>query len=324
MKGAIFPLLLAASLIVHPACREKQERILRRVDGDVEVVRNHISPYRMTGEPEGLKLESVFDLDTEKLTSTGLADINTFALGKDGSIICLSRESAPLLFFRFSNAGDFSGAFGRRGEGPGELTYPVFPRFDHSGRFCVTDVLRKHLAFNEQGVLLEESGIDPRFVILHRLGNGNAVVFWKGGAESASGGSFLEKLSLFDSENRELALLDVLKIPRRTQAIEPILHWKITSDRIYVGNEQRGYEILVYDFSGRLILKIQKEYNSVPVPDELKRIIREQTPAERRENLEFPSHMSPFHSFFTDEENRLYKQAIVRARMVPYRASDHL
>lgn len=276
------------------------------MENGVEVVANGLLPNRLSGIPQELQLQPLFALDTETLTDTGLVDINSFALDGAGGVICLSRESRPHPFFRFSGNGEFSSGFGSWGEGPGELSYPIFPYYDQTDRFIVTDVLRKQLTFDKEGVLLDESPIDPNTVIKQPLSNGNSIIFWKGGAESEVGGFFLEKLSLFDPNGREQVELDVLKIPRRPPLLDPILVWRITHDRIFVGNEQRGYEILIYDFSGRLIRKIEKDFIPVPVPADIKQRIREQTPAAQRGSLEFPPFMPPYFSFCADQENRLY------------------
>jgi len=42
--------------------------------------------------------------------------------------------------------------------------------------------------------------------------------------------------------------------------------WDASDKFIYVGNDQRGYEIWVYDFAGNLIRKIRKEFSPIEIP----------------------------------------------------------
>ena len=80
-------------------------------------------------------------------------------------------------------------------------------------------------------------------------------------------------------------------------------------DRIYIGSSDRGYEILIFDLDGNLVRKIRKEYKPVPVCKEyresyLKRYV--DFMPDYAAKIYFPDNWFPFHSFFVDEEGRIF------------------
>jgi len=122
-------------------------------------------------------------------------------------------------------------------------------------------------------------------------------------------------LILFDSQLVEIKELDRQMIPnpivgKRLKGIYYILSWSISDSRIFTGFQERGYEIWVYDFDGKLVRKIKKHYKRVPVPEEHKTKFMEQFSSplfdDIRTKIYFPSTMPPFHSFFADDESRLF------------------
>ena len=86
--------------------------------------------------------------------------------------------------------------------------------------------------------------------------------------------------------------------------------WAISKDKIYIGNDERGYEICMYDLDGNLKRKIKKEYVPVKVPEEAKkRFLKQYEKPEYevyRKKVYFPKYMPPFQYFFTDDEGRLF------------------
>ena len=118
--------------------------------------------------------------------------------------------------------------------------------------------------------------------------------------------------SLCDSEYKEIKVLDVYKEPNpikvgwRVLPLNPVFLWKISQGNIYIGNENRGYEILVYDLEGNLLRKIKKEYIPLEVPKELKKKRRKERERFPQTKLIFAKHWPPFNSFILDDEGRLY------------------
>ena len=87
MKKAICFFLI---LMLFALCKPKQEDIERIIEDGVEVVLNHIDPYKIRGVPSNLILEEEFSIDTALMETvrTGLFDIIEFTVDSKGNIYC--------------------------------------------------------------------------------------------------------------------------------------------------------------------------------------------------------------------------------------------
>ncbi|MGD9347488.1 MAG: 6-bladed beta-propeller, partial [Candidatus Aminicenantes bacterium] len=308
MKNKPFIFILFALLIF--GCRHQQEQVEKALEDGVEVVLNHIDPHQIDRQSLSLKLEEVMILDTEdsEVVVTGLVDINAFQVDSGGNIYILSHRGENHFFYKFTPEGKFERSFGRKGQGPGEMEYPLLPRMLPQDRLSVTDVLKKLMVFDKEGEVISEIRIDPAFVIVNPLENGNFIAFWKAGADDAASKHFKEKVSLFNPDEKEIQQLDMLRIAKKIYFLDPIFSWHLGENRIYHINEQRGYEILIYDHEGSLIRKIRKQYNPVRLRADTKEALLEGLPdkPQLRDPAIIPDHLPPVHAIFSDDEGRLY------------------
>jgi hypothetical protein len=164
------------------------------------------------------------------------------------------------------------------------------------------------MVFDKEGEVISEIRIDPAFVIVNPLENGNFIAFWKAGADDAASKHFKEKVSLFNPDEKEIQQLDMLRIAKKIYFLDPIFSWHLGENRIYHINEQRGYEILIYDHEGSLIRKIRKQYNPVRLRADTKEALLEGLPdkPQLRDPAIIPDHLPPVHAIFSDDEGRLY------------------
>jgi hypothetical protein len=308
MKKHLVVYLLLSLLIF--GCGGQYQEVEKRLEDGVEIVINHIKPYQIEGQSSFLDLEEVLTLDTEdpEVVVAGLIDINAIQIDSKGNIYLLSHRGEKHFFYKFTDKGQFVKSFGPKGQGPGEMEFPLVPQMLSQDRLALTDVLKKRMVFNSGGEVVTETRIDPNFVIVNPMENGNSVIFWKAGAEDATDRHFSEKVSLFGPDGEEIQEIDVLLIAREVNFLDPVFAWHISRDKIYQINEQRGYEILVYDNDGSLIRKIQKQYDPVSLTSGMKESllmgIPENSPLRDPEVI--PDHLPPIHTLFSDEEGRLY------------------
>ncbi len=308
MNHNLFICLLLVPLLLLFGCGLQE--VERRHEDGVEIVINHIEPYRIEGEASSLLLEEMMTLDTEdpEVAEAGLVDINAFQVDSEGNLYLLCYGSESHFFFKFSPEGQFIKAFGAKGQGPGEMGFPVFPRTMAEDNLAVTDILKKLMVFDSDGELLSETRIDPNFVIANPLENGSSVVFWKAGAEDTSSEHYQEKISLFGMNDDEIKELDKLDVGRQARFLDPIFGWHLTSDRIFLLNEQRGYEILEYALDGSLTRKIRKQHEPVRLEGRIHEALLQGIPdnSPLRDPSVIPDHLPPAHALFSDDQGRLY------------------
>lgn len=301
-------IVLSLVILFDLVCGRQQ--VERHFENGVEVIVNSIIPVQTKGQASSLSLEEVMALDTEdpEVVASGLIDINAFQVDSRGNIIFLSHRGEKHFFFKFTHEGKFVKPFGPKGQGPGEMEFPLLPLMLSQDLMVITDVLKKLMVFDAEGELVSETRIDPNSVIVNPLENGNSVVFWKAGAEDAADKHFNEKLSLFSPDGEEIQDIDVLPIARQVYFLDPVFTWRLSQDRIYHINEQRGYEILVYDDGGRLIRKIRKQYDPVRLTAEIRERFLEGIPdnSPLRDPGIIPDFLPPIHTLFSDEEGHLF------------------
>ncbi|MFC2141301.1 6-bladed beta-propeller [Acidobacteriota bacterium] len=302
--------IVVISLLFLAICGCQTQQVDRRIEDGVEIVTNQVEPYRVEGQPSSLQLEEVMVLDTENpiVAATGLVDINAFQVDSQGGIYLLSQRGEDHFFFKFTHEGKFVRSFGLKGQGPGEMGFPILPRMLPQDRLAVTDVMKKLMVFDVDGNVVSETRIDPNFVIVNPLDNGNSVVFWKAGAEDTAAEHFNEKTSLFSRDGKEIQALDVLDIGRQARFLDPVFAWHINRDSIFQINEQRGYEILVFGSEGSLVRKIQKQYEPVRLSPETREVLLQGFPENSplRDPAITPEQLPPIHALFSDEAGRLY------------------
>jgi hypothetical protein len=302
------PIVLALLVLFIFGCGP--QKVMKHLEDGVEVVENGIKPYQIEGQSSSLDLEEVMILDTEdpEVVAAGLVDINAFQVDSEGNIYLLSHRGENHFFYKFDQEGKFVKSFGPKGQGPGEMEFPLLPRMLPQDHLAVTDVLKKHMFFDTEGKVISETRIDPKFVIVDPLENGNSVVFWKAGAEDATDKHFNEKVGLFNSHDLEIQELDVLRVGKQVYFLDPVFAWHINRDKIFHINEQRGYEILVYGDGGYLVRKIRKRYDPAKLTSGMKEVLLQGVPdnSKLRDPSIIPDYLPPIHTLFSDEEGRLY------------------
>ena len=320
---AILPLVLLLCLLF---CSQQQEHVVKKIMEDgIEIVVNHMKPYKIKGESNVLNLEEEFiiDLEEDSLAEVGIAEVGGFDIDNNGNIFFWSLESTDRFIFKFNGNGKYVESFGRFGQGPGEMELVYNFRINDRSEILISDVRQKKIiVLNLDGDFINKFPIAPNHFMATLLENGN----------------ILAMKSIFDPEegvtespivicNKDLKDIKVLhqgqKLPNwvRAKKINGIglytnfYPWSIVKGNIYIGSVGDEYEFLVFDQDGNLQNKIRKEYKPMKVPDHIKeKVIKmfenhevlKQMNINVMDKVYFPEYMPPFQYFFTDDEARLY------------------
>ena len=308
----IFPLVFLFCFTF--GCQDKESKVERIIEDGVEVIVNHLEPYKIIGEPYKLILEEMFTIDTERdeIAELGLTNIKDFDVDSDGSIYFFQdRERDVNLIYKFDKNGNYLTSFGKRGQGPGEIQTPIYQRITAHDEIPVQNSgIPKLYVFDRDGILIRETQIslkiDGKFIPLE---NGKYLLF-RGYFDPTFRHRY-DVLSLYNSKWEEIKELDridygpFVRITPKKKGTPRVFIFEVTEELIYVGQEKRGYEILIFDLDGKLFRKLKKEYKSVKVPDEFKENLLINF-GSYRDKLVIPEKMPSFHYFFLDDEGRLY------------------
>jgi len=295
--------------MVLVSCGGRELRVDRIDEDGVEVVLNHVEPYRIKGRPATFSLEKVLSIDMERtdLAESGMGSAGEWDADDDGNIFIVCFKNSGNFIYRFDRAGRLTASFGRRGQGPGELQWPFLGGVSATGEITLADYMQKLIAYDGNGALLREVKLRRPALHVDALANGKFLTFGFR-PELSSGGSTVDALSLCDGAFEELKILDRYeRIPDNARQV-PYFMWRVSGGRIFVANEARGYEIWVFDLDGNLVRKIRKEYRPVRVTEEIKQAIL--GPGYRRSGVSqdkyFPDPLPPLNQFFADDEGRIF------------------
>lgn len=319
----LFFLTLSIVFVFSMSCKERSPKIERRIENGVEVVVNHLDPYVIPNDPASFSLEKLFSIDTEddSIAEIGLTDIFRFDIDENGNIYILRPPAgAGDLIYKFSGNGEFVTSFGVLGQGPHEMEYPnEIMAVPNQGIWVIEDPKQKYHVFDEQGRPIKEQKTDVSFESLFPLKNGTFLMK-RLIADDLSSHYFTLSIGLYDKDFHIMRELDKFKkVPNKNKAaliqekivngIEYIFLSEERDGRIYAGSSERSYEILMFDWEGKLLRRIQKEYSPVPVSSGYKenylKPFKKYMP-DYAQKIYFPEFWHPFHSFFLDDQGRLY------------------
>jgi len=314
MKKLLLILPLVFLLCFTFGC-QKQEKVERYMEDGVEVVVNHLEPYKLRGEPSNLILEKALSIDTERedLAEIGLTDIGAFDVDSEGNIYIANPQAKENTIFKFDGKGNYVHSFCRIGQGPGEIQNPITLNITSQDEITITNSMNKKLLiFNNSGNLIDETPItleEMRINEVIPLKNGNYFSM-RTIVDPSGDYIFRYILGLHDSDFKEIYDLDEFKLPnfsigKKNKGIWTICY-RITEDKIFIGNDNRGYEIWVFDLDGNLQRKIRKEYEKIPIPKEFKEERMKAMGEPMRKMTTFPESFPPFQSFFVDDMGGLY------------------
>jgi len=187
---------------------------------------------------------------------------------------------------KYDPSGKYLFSIGRKGQGPGEFGNLWAMRFDAKGRIYITDIVNKRISFfdKETGHFQEEikPGVKTGAVIL--LSNGNYFSSTNVREDNPAGSVYTISYGIFDRNFKMVTEFrrdryDYQGLPEASDqarflagmmsriAFRPETVTAVTDEeRIIVGFPDR-YEFDVYDNSGKQLIKVRKEGESLPVTD---------------------------------------------------------
>ncbi len=299
-------------------CSSPESKVSRFFENGIEVLLNrNISQ----DELNPFKLEVIFSIDTEDEDTLdfGLTDIWGFDVSPEGDIFVYHPPgSQGNLIFRFDKSGEPVLSFGKKGQGPGEIQWPLFQKINRNNEISVLDRGgQKILLFDKNGKLKQEIKPVKRISgsgVLLELSNGN-YLFREPAGQYFKDSSLSIVLSIIDPEFNVIQELGRLVIDNPITSLQfryplPVFSWDLSDDSIYIGSEEYGYEIHVYDFDGELIRKIKKEYTQLPYSkeqmNEVLNMLEDPEAEFLRKKWIRPEYNPPFQHLFVSNDNQLF------------------
>jgi hypothetical protein len=301
--------LLLSILLSLLQCGRKGSQVEKTTENGVEVVINHLEPYRIKGQPSTFSLQRVFSIDVERadLAEAGMGSAGEWDVDNEGNVYIVGFKNRENFIYRFDRGGRLTGSFGRRGQGPGELQWPFLSGITSLPQIALTDSMAKFIVYDLNGKVLQEIRLRHPALHVDPLRNGKYLVFGPR-PDLKMSSAYVDALALCDSEFADLKILDRYEYTMDNGRQVPYFMCRVSGDRIFIVNQARGYEIWVYDLEGNLARKIRKEYRPMRVTDEIKDAIL--GPDYRKSGIPqdkyFLDPLPPLNQFFADDEGRIF------------------
>ena len=292
-----------------------------KTENGVTIVTNGKKPDPPKGAPTKLILEEIYAVGGGDAPDMSFVEISTLAVLKDGTVYVLDTKDSRVKVF--DAKGKFLRAFGKAGQGPGEMNQPVGILITPENEVLVEDALNQRLAvFGLDGTFsrhistakaLGLSGIkmDGRGLIVARsMGLGEA-------------GKMSMDVKTYDKDFNPKVKLASFEFPVSPQAkINPfstmnLLYALDGQGGLYFGS-QPSYEIKVLSLEGKPLKTIGREYDPVPITkedkDEMLGLIPNVSGVNVRAMIQFPEHFPPFGNFVLADEGRLLVRTYEKGR----------
>ncbi len=169
---------------------------------------------------------------------------------------------------KFEPSGKFITAFGSRGSGPGEMQVPFMIGIIMDTVYVIDPQVQRMVTFGLEGKFLETirllKGI-PNF--MQRVGQDKFAAFMLQPEQSDAGAFLNFNLNLLDLDFQPVALLKKYRDkvgPLDVTILDRFTAYAVGKDKIFVAeNSGEIYKINAFDFSGKLLYAIEKEYSPI-------------------------------------------------------------
>ncbi|MDW7760702.1 MAG: 6-bladed beta-propeller [Acidobacteriota bacterium] len=307
VKGGMIAFCIAGLFGCHGS-----DPIMRSFENGTEIIEN---PVRSPMDASPI-LTPYMEISQQRadLVQYGMRSMGEFVVDDEGNIYVVGYKNERDHFYKLDASGEFVLSFGASGQGPGELEMPLRPTV-YKTRIYVTVRKNKLVVYGTDGKFIEERRLPFGVDTAEPLPEGRFLLYGFDSSAQPEPDNSHYALFITDSDFNEIKRLDTNKWYFGGDKYPPFFMWSITKDRIFVVNEERNYEIRVFDFSGNLVQKIRKAF----LPQEADSVVREGIlgPQHSDPSLHkgyIPSPLPCMKFFIADEEGRLLVMTYERGR----------
>jgi DNA-binding beta-propeller fold protein YncE len=240
----------------------------------VPVVKNGKSPVAPASGPR-FALELLWTIGGEGAPpEQDFSGVEAVAVDPTGTVLVLDSKESRVL--TFDGKGVFVRAFGRKGQGPGELSLPIGIAQTPAGEIMVEDSGNRRLSYySRDGKFLRQQstaqpgmGMGLAGLVMDRKGR------MAGRTMSFEGGKIGFEIKSFDKDLKpgaplaklEMALFGAGKIDIMSM-MPGMLMAPDERGRLYIGSS-KGYRIQTFDFEGKPLRIVERAYDPVPLKKE--------------------------------------------------------
>jgi hypothetical protein len=276
-------------------------------EGDVVVVKNPKEPiYR---DPVFSMTEDFSLGGAGASADSSFGKIRTAAVGDDGRVYILDGEDRRVKVF--DPAGSYLKAFGRKGQGPGELSSASsLSIIRKNGEIMILDTSSRRLSyFDLEGVFLRQISMKDVWGLRARADSRGGIYIEEGVLDPKDPRYVLKKFTPDLSLIGEIARFPAPS-PTQVNPLAPMSTWVIDeADRLVYGYPET-YEIRIFGPADKVVMRIQREYDPVEITEAEKEEQRKEFPPELmgETKVVFGRYHSAYQRLFMGDGGRIFVQ----------------
>jgi len=283
-----------------------------RTENGVTVVTNGRKPSPPPGAPTRLVLEELYTAGGGDPPEASFVLPSALDVLSDGTVYVVDSKDHKVKVF--DAAGKFVRAFGRQGQGPGEMNQPQGILISPDNEVLVEDMLNRRLAvFALDGMFRRHISTATAMGItgIQMDGRGTIVARSMGLGE---GGKVALEVKTYDAEfNPKVSLASFEMQVGGGAKINPFsamnLLYELGRDGLLYLGSAKAYEIRVVSAEGKLLKTIARDHDPVPFSqadkDEMLKSLGSLPGVNVKDMVQLPDAYPPFSFFVLADEGRL-------------------
>jgi len=283
-------------------------------EGDVTVIKNPMEPLYKTPV-----LELTEDLSLggpEAQGDAALEQVRQFIVDDAGTIYVLELRAAQVKVFDAS--GRYLRTIGRKGQGPGELEYPMTLSLNQkTDELAVQQQSRGIVFFKTDGTYLRQLSLKGMLGGRGRLDSRGQIYFLEIIRDNENSRYATKKLA---PDGSVLATISETPTPsgagNTIKAFIPVAFYTVDREDRFIYGFPESYEIQIYGPAETKVLrKISRAYDLVAVTEEDKAERRKEVPPGYPGEFEFPKHHPAYSRFFLSDLGHIFVQTYEKAEV---------
>jgi hypothetical protein len=302
LRCSILLISLFLSVPLVAGSQEKWRGVVVK-EGNVTVVKNPGDPIYKSPV---LELNEDLSLGGPRVVGDyAFGNIRNFVVDEQGSIYVLDGKNYRVQ--AFDSQGKYIRTIGRKGQGPGDLDSPLSLALNRtSDELLVLQGIRRLSFFRTEGPFIRQLSINNS--IRAQLDSRGQIYLLEQARSKEGVWSFdVKKLSMFGTDLGLVASVPGQGYTGKINPFLPLNYFQVDRSDNLVYGDSRSYEILFFEPSAaKLFKKIVRPYSALPVTEEDRKGVLENTPPEVQANYVFPGHHPVITGFFLSDLGHVF------------------
>lgn len=301
-----FLFLINSICLLYYEAYPAEQKIVLKTEKGTQVVYNPKDPAPPPGNPSSvvLKQDLVIGHQTEN-EEYMFFDLRSIKVDDRENIYVLDWKEIKIKVF--DKNGKLLKSFGKRGQGPGEMSMPVRMEITPGNNLVIDDLGNAKLIFYSfDGTFIKEIPTGKYWSSIAFKFDSKGHIY----ADTRSyGETMTSELKKFDSQLKPLATLVTFK-EKRDQAFTTRISHNLTKDDNLIWLITSKYELSVMNGEGKTIKKIVKDHDPARITKKIKEDLIKEEFGDRGippgMTFEVPSHFPPVRYFIVDDKGRIF------------------